>query len=64
MEVQRFVFNPFQENTYVLYDAVTKQCVVIDPECRFGAKINERPGSSHDSSLFHINDWRESGILP
>lgn len=30
--VQSFVFNPFQENTFVLYDE-TKECVVIDPGC-------------------------------
>ncbi len=30
--VVRFVFNPFQENTYVLYDE-TLECVIIDPGC-------------------------------
>jgi len=29
MQIKRFVFNPFQENTYVLYDE-TKSCVIID----------------------------------
>jgi glyoxylase-like metal-dependent hydrolase (beta-lactamase superfamily II) len=28
--VKRFVFNPFQENTYILYDH-TRECVIIDP---------------------------------
>ncbi|MCH2235717.1 MAG: MBL fold metallo-hydrolase [Crocinitomicaceae bacterium] len=32
MQVQKFTFNPFQENTYVLYDE-TKECVIIDPGC-------------------------------
>lgn len=32
LHVKTFVFNPFQENTYVLYDE-TKACVVIDPGC-------------------------------
>lgn len=32
MQVESFVFNPFQENTYVLYDD-TKECVIIDPGC-------------------------------
>jgi glyoxylase-like metal-dependent hydrolase (beta-lactamase superfamily II) len=32
LSVQTFVFNPLQENTYVLYDE-TKKCVVIDPGC-------------------------------
>ena len=32
MKVESFVFNPLQENTYVLYDE-TKECVIIDPGC-------------------------------
>jgi hydroxyacylglutathione hydrolase len=32
LTIQVFVFNPFQENTYVLYDD-TKEAVVIDPGC-------------------------------
>ena len=31
-EVAQLTFNPFQENTYVLYDE-TKECVIIDPGC-------------------------------
>lgn len=32
IHVKSFVFNPFMENTYVLYDD-TKACVIIDPGC-------------------------------
>jgi glyoxylase-like metal-dependent hydrolase (beta-lactamase superfamily II) len=32
MNIVKFVFSPFQENTYVLYDK-TKECVIIDPGC-------------------------------
>lgn len=32
MQIARFTFNPFQENTYILYDE-TKECVIIDPGC-------------------------------
>lgn len=32
MEVKSFEFNPFAENTYVLYDE-TRECVIIDPGC-------------------------------
>lgn len=32
ISVQKFTFNPFQENTYVLFDE-TKECVIIDPGC-------------------------------
>lgn len=32
IQIASFTFNPFQENTYVLYDE-TKECVIIDPGC-------------------------------
>lgn len=32
IEVKSFTFNPFLENTYVLYDA-TGECIIIDPGC-------------------------------
>ena len=32
MKVKSFIFNDFQENTYVVYDN-TKECVIIDPGC-------------------------------
>lgn len=32
IEVASFTFNPFQENTYILFDE-TKECVIIDPGC-------------------------------
>lgn len=37
LHLQSFVFNAFQENTYVLYDD-TKQCVIIDPGCYAAAE--------------------------
>ncbi len=32
LEVKKFVFNPFMENTYVLFDE-TGECIIIDPGC-------------------------------
>ena len=32
--VIQLTFNPFQENTYVVYDD-TKECIVVDPGCLF-----------------------------
>jgi glyoxylase-like metal-dependent hydrolase (beta-lactamase superfamily II) len=33
MNIKKLVFNPLQENTYVVYDD-TKECVIIDPGCQ------------------------------
>ncbi|CAG0950974.1 MAG: MBL fold metallo-hydrolase [Bacteroidetes bacterium] len=32
--VEKFSFNPFQENTFILFDE-TKECVIIDPGCYY-----------------------------
>jgi hydroxyacylglutathione hydrolase len=32
LQIQSFEFNPFQENTYILFDE-TNECVIIDPGC-------------------------------
>lgn len=32
IQIQKFTFNPFQENTYVLFDE-TRETVIIDPGC-------------------------------
>ena len=40
IQVKKFVFNPFMENTYVLFDE-TKECVIIDPGCYEKEEENE-----------------------
>jgi len=32
LQIQSFVFNPFQKNTFVLFDE-TKECIIVDPGC-------------------------------
>ncbi len=32
LRVESFIFNMFQENTYVIYDE-TKECIIVDPGC-------------------------------
>jgi glyoxylase-like metal-dependent hydrolase (beta-lactamase superfamily II) len=32
LKIRSFVFNPFQENTFILYDE-TKDCIIVDPGC-------------------------------
>jgi glyoxylase-like metal-dependent hydrolase (beta-lactamase superfamily II) len=41
--IQRFVFNPFQVNTYVLWDD-TKECAIVDPGCYDADEENELYG--------------------
>lgn len=33
MIIQKFIFSPFQENTYVIWDEITKETCIIDPGC-------------------------------
>ncbi|MEL7001400.1 MAG: MBL fold metallo-hydrolase [Bacteroidota bacterium] len=40
IQVKSFVFNPFMENTYVLYDE-TKEAIIIDPGCYENHEKNE-----------------------
>ncbi len=40
MQLEIFTFNPFQENTYVLYDE-TGECAIIDPGCYDADERNE-----------------------
>lgn len=40
LQVHSFVFNPFQENTFVLYDE-TKECIIVDPGCSDEVEQNQ-----------------------
>lgn len=40
MQLKSFIFSPFSENTYVLYDE-TKECVIVDPGCYDDFERNE-----------------------
>ena len=40
MNIKSFTFNPFQENTYIVYDS-TKECLIIDPGCYTDAERKE-----------------------
>ena len=52
LSVQSFTFNPFQENTYVLFDE-TGEAVIIDPGC------------SNRSEERELSDWLSSkGLSP
>jgi glyoxylase-like metal-dependent hydrolase (beta-lactamase superfamily II) len=40
MTVKTFIFNPYQVNTYLLYDE-TNECVIIDPGCYFHKEADQ-----------------------
>lgn len=40
INIKAFVFNPFQENTFLLYDD-TKECVIIDAGCNEDKEFNQ-----------------------
>ena len=35
MEIKKFEFNPFPENTYVVWDKDTKEGIIIDAGCYY-----------------------------
>ena len=41
LQFESFVFNPFSENTYVVYYDNTKECVIINPGCSNVGEENE-----------------------
>lgn len=44
LKLEQFVFNPFSENTYVVYDDNTKECVIIDAGCSNKAEEDQLLG--------------------
>lgn len=41
LQLESFVFNPFAENTYVVYDNDKKECIIIDPGCATAGEKNQ-----------------------
>lgn len=41
IKLKSFVFNPFQENTYVVYDDSTLDAIIIDPGCSNSLEENK-----------------------
>jgi hydroxyacylglutathione hydrolase len=50
MEIKSFVFNPFYENTYLLWDE-TLECIIIDPGCYEKFERDELIGFIKDNGL-------------
>jgi glyoxylase-like metal-dependent hydrolase (beta-lactamase superfamily II) len=58
LQLESFIFNPFSEKTYVVYDGNTKDCAIIDPGCSTPGEENELFGfiDSHNlKPLMAIN---------
>ncbi len=41
MQIKKFEFNPFDENTYLIWDEETRETAVVDPGCYFQEEENE-----------------------
>ncbi|MDP6909581.1 MAG: MBL fold metallo-hydrolase [Flavobacteriales bacterium] len=50
MELRTFVFNPFQENTYLIWDD-QKNCAIIDPGCSDEHEQNQLASFIEDNGL-------------
>lgn len=50
LQLNSFTFNPFYENTYILFDE-SKECVIIDPGCFDADEENELRSFISDSGL-------------
>ncbi len=33
IKLDKFTFNPFQENTYIIWDSICKDAIIVDPGC-------------------------------
>ena len=44
LKLDSFVFNPFAENTYIVYDDTTLECVIIDAGCSNKAEEDQLLG--------------------
>jgi len=50
IEIKSFAFNPFSENTFLLYDE-TKECVIVDPGCYEDHEKEELSSFIKDNTL-------------
>lgn len=50
ISIEKFVFNPFQENTYLLHDK-SGACIIIDPGCYESHENNELKNFVENKSL-------------
>ncbi len=51
MIIKKFQFNPFPVNTYVVHDAETKECAIIDPGCYWNEELDQLMNYVHAYGL-------------
>jgi glyoxylase-like metal-dependent hydrolase (beta-lactamase superfamily II) len=51
IQLQKFTFNLFAENTYVLWDDESKECAIVDPGCSDSTEVNELENFVYEKSL-------------
>ena len=51
IKLQKYTFNPFQENTYIVWDEKTKESIIVDPGCFNEIEENEIVTFISDHSL-------------
>ncbi len=62
ISVKKFTFNPFMENTYVLFDE-TKECVIIDPGCFSVEEEEELSNFIDENTLNPVMLWHTHSHL-
>ena len=53
LKIRSFIFNPIQENTYIIYNEF-KQCVIIDPGCYFDDEKEKIKHYIEENSLIPV----------
>ncbi len=51
LKLKTFTFNPFQENTYIIWDIDTLESAIIDPGCSNSKEENELFSFIQDNKL-------------
>jgi len=51
LKIKKFVFSPFSENTFVLWDEVNSDACVVDPGCSNESEENELAEFIHEKKL-------------
>jgi glyoxylase-like metal-dependent hydrolase (beta-lactamase superfamily II) len=49
--LQQLTFNPLYENTYIVFDIVTKEAVIIDPGCYTSEEVSKLSGFISENNL-------------